>query len=233
MILDLLDKHPDRIRLRSIDKKTRKIMEELQDVVYDNLPLYFNHCKHQGHDEKKCRVLLGKTNNNSNVEEEGVEEDDHPIEKLQGDTRNFLNAKKQQNLKLDTSTEKLFDVGTGAASHVLKAGSRKSLSAKVCVGRGMSQNATSDGVVVTGVNKAVNFVPNVTIVQIEAGQITEKTTTTEKTVQTSRTGTIGVVQSVPVGGFGQGLFGIKLLLVLMLVLKMLQFQLKLGESMGV
>nr|XP_009793772.1 PREDICTED: uncharacterized protein LOC104240602 [Nicotiana sylvestris] len=60
VILDILEKHPEQIRLKYVDEGTGKIVEQLQQVTYDNLPLYCNHCKHQGHDESNCRILLGK-----------------------------------------------------------------------------------------------------------------------------------------------------------------------------
>lgn len=47
VIVDLLDKLPIQVRLQSIDKTTSKVVAELQEVVYDNLPLYCSHCKHQ------------------------------------------------------------------------------------------------------------------------------------------------------------------------------------------
>ncbi|KAM3281917.1 hypothetical protein P3S67_027564 [Capsicum chacoense] len=43
VILDLMDKHPDRIRLQSVDKVIGRIIEEFQEVVYDNLPQYCTH----------------------------------------------------------------------------------------------------------------------------------------------------------------------------------------------
>ncbi|KAK4710991.1 hypothetical protein R3W88_005504 [Solanum pinnatisectum] len=61
IILDLLDKHPNRVRLQFQEKELGKIIEHYQRIVYDNLPLYFTHCKHQGHEEDECRLLLGKT----------------------------------------------------------------------------------------------------------------------------------------------------------------------------
>jgi len=63
VILNILDKHPEQIRLKYIDGGTGKIVEQLQQVTYDNLPLYCNQCKHQGHDEYTCRILLKKNSN--------------------------------------------------------------------------------------------------------------------------------------------------------------------------
>ncbi|KAG5570838.1 hypothetical protein H5410_060604 [Solanum commersonii] len=42
-------------------KESGKIIEHYQKIVYDNLPLYCTHCKHQGHEENKCRLLMRKT----------------------------------------------------------------------------------------------------------------------------------------------------------------------------
>lgn len=60
VILDLLDKHPNRVRLQSVDTISGKVLEVFQEIVYDNLPLYCNCCKHQGHDETTCRRLQKK-----------------------------------------------------------------------------------------------------------------------------------------------------------------------------
>ncbi|KAF3640336.1 hypothetical protein FXO37_23551 [Capsicum annuum] len=40
VILDLMDNHPNLIRLQSVNKVTGIIIEEFQEVVYDNLPQY-------------------------------------------------------------------------------------------------------------------------------------------------------------------------------------------------
>ncbi|XP_060217204.1 uncharacterized protein LOC132644618 [Lycium barbarum] len=96
VILDLLDKHPDRIRLQNVDKVTSRIIDEFQEVMYDNFPQYCTHCKQQGHDDKKCRLLIG---NNVVVQKEDVavmEIEGTSVEKLQGDARDYLNIKKQQ-----------------------------------------------------------------------------------------------------------------------------------------
>ncbi|KAG5592381.1 hypothetical protein H5410_042895 [Solanum commersonii] len=61
IILDLLDKHPNCVRLQFQEKESAKIIEHYQRIVYDNLPLYCAHCKHQGHEQNKCRLLLGTT----------------------------------------------------------------------------------------------------------------------------------------------------------------------------
>ncbi|XP_059315700.1 uncharacterized protein LOC132066396 [Lycium ferocissimum] len=90
VILDLLDKLPNRIRLQFVDGKSGKVVEIFQEIVYDNLPLYCNYCKHQGHDEGSCRLLL-KTHKNNN---QANGEDDGSVEKFQGDLRTILDVKK-------------------------------------------------------------------------------------------------------------------------------------------
>ncbi|KAH0650006.1 hypothetical protein KY284_029918 [Solanum tuberosum] len=57
VILDLMEKLPNRIRLQFVDGKSGKLIEVFQEIVYDNLPLYCNYCKHQGHDEDSCRLI--------------------------------------------------------------------------------------------------------------------------------------------------------------------------------
>ncbi|KAM3358965.1 hypothetical protein P3S68_021898 [Capsicum galapagoense] len=61
VIPDLMDKHPDRIQLQSVDKVTSRIIVEFQDVVSDNLPQYCTHYKYQGHDEKKSDKYANAT----------------------------------------------------------------------------------------------------------------------------------------------------------------------------
>lgn len=101
VILNILDKHPEQIRLKYVDGGTGKIVEQLQQVTYDNLPLYCNQCKHQGHDEYTCRILLGKkpVTHDEQVEDEmdatGV------MEKLQGDARDYLNSKRASKLLIE------------------------------------------------------------------------------------------------------------------------------------
>lgn len=48
--------------LQIVDKITGKSVEFYQQVVYDNLPKYCMYCKHQGHEERSCRVMQGKSN---------------------------------------------------------------------------------------------------------------------------------------------------------------------------
>ncbi|KAH0685838.1 hypothetical protein KY284_016391 [Solanum tuberosum] len=71
VILNLRDKLPKRMRLQYLDEETGKIQEVFQEFVYDNLPLYCNHCKHQGHDENGCRLIL-KKNQDNNRKDNGV-----------------------------------------------------------------------------------------------------------------------------------------------------------------
>nr|XP_009796813.1 PREDICTED: uncharacterized protein LOC104243331 [Nicotiana sylvestris] len=91
VIIDLLDKLPEKIRLQYLDVKTGKIVEDYQEIIYDNLPSYCGHCKHQGHEENQCRRLKGKAVQAARV----CDENEHQIvEKLHGDARDFLNAKR-------------------------------------------------------------------------------------------------------------------------------------------
>ncbi|XP_059310758.1 uncharacterized protein LOC132062141 [Lycium ferocissimum] len=96
VILNLLDKYPDHVRLQSVDKVTGRIIDKFQEVMYDNMPQYCTHCRHQGHDEKNCRLLIEK---NVVVQKEDIaamEIEGASVEKLQGDARDYLNTKKQQ-----------------------------------------------------------------------------------------------------------------------------------------
>ena len=64
VILDLIEKFPDRITLQFVHGKFCKLMEIYQEIVYDNLSLYYNYCKHQGHDEDSCRLISKRNQNN-------------------------------------------------------------------------------------------------------------------------------------------------------------------------
>ncbi|KAH0726124.1 hypothetical protein KY284_001989 [Solanum tuberosum] len=92
--LDLLDKHPKRIKLQYLDEESSKILEHFQEIVYDNLPLYRTNCKHQGHAEINCRLILKK--NLVHDQEVGVREEEivHDIQKYKGDARRILNEKR-------------------------------------------------------------------------------------------------------------------------------------------
>lgn len=108
VILDLLDKHPGKVRLQYIDATTEKMIEEFQIIVYDNLHAYCCHCKHQVHEEVQCRLLKGKMQS-AQVGDETVEAGDQAVRTLQGDVRDFLNSKKQQKLFLSKPTNVLGD----------------------------------------------------------------------------------------------------------------------------
>lgn len=71
VIPDLMDKLPKRMHLQYLDEQNSKIQEVFQEFVYDNLPLYCSHCKHQGHDENDCRLIL-KNNQDNNHKDNGV-----------------------------------------------------------------------------------------------------------------------------------------------------------------
>lgn len=118
VILDLLDKHPKRVRLQSLDKITGKIIEVFQEIVYDNLPLYCNLCKHQGHDENTCRFLLKKTHNEVAIEKVQFCQEQTAGEKYSGDLRQLLNERRDLNdgdrcsgEKINPSNEKVDTLG--------------------------------------------------------------------------------------------------------------------------
>lgn len=107
--MDLFEK----LRLQFADKQTGKIVQVFQDFIYDNLPLYCSHCKHQGHDENTCTLLKRKAVGTTHDEEETVMQSEEDavakegvsIEKLQGDAREFLNAKMQQRMEISKHVE--------------------------------------------------------------------------------------------------------------------------------
>lgn len=92
VLINLMDKHPKRIRINIVDKNSGKIVEHYQQIVFDNLPKYCTCCKHQGHDEKSCRWRIEENNEESFQvnESEGLGN----LDKLEGDARDFLNAKR-------------------------------------------------------------------------------------------------------------------------------------------
>lgn len=65
-------------------------------MVYDNLPQYCTHRKHQGHDEKKCRLLIEKKVVVQKEDVATMEIEGPLVEKLQGGARDYLNTKKKQ-----------------------------------------------------------------------------------------------------------------------------------------
>ncbi|XP_009801511.1 uncharacterized protein [Nicotiana sylvestris] len=67
ILLDLLDKHPKRVKLHIVDKSTGKFVEHYQEVVYDNLPKFCTFCKHQGHEERTCRLMTEKDKEDDGV----------------------------------------------------------------------------------------------------------------------------------------------------------------------
>lgn len=94
VIVDLLDELPENVRLRHVDSITSKIVEDFQQIIYDNLPSYCCHFKHQGHEERECHVLKEKIVATTQGVYGLVEEDGPVIKQLQGDARDYLNAKK-------------------------------------------------------------------------------------------------------------------------------------------
>ncbi|KAG5625174.1 hypothetical protein H5410_010392 [Solanum commersonii] len=97
VILDLMKKLPNRIRLQFVDEKYGKLIEVFQEIVYDNLPLYCNYCKHQGHDEDSCHLNSKINQNNKQIDDtiEGVLKGTTDSEKYQGDAREILNEKRK------------------------------------------------------------------------------------------------------------------------------------------
>ncbi|KAG5600333.1 hypothetical protein H5410_031703 [Solanum commersonii] len=97
VILDLMEKLPNRIRLQFVNGKSGKLIEVFQEIVYDNLPLYCNYCKHRGHDEDSCR-LISKINQNNKQIDDTIEvalKGATDSEKYQGDAREILNEKRK------------------------------------------------------------------------------------------------------------------------------------------
>ncbi|XP_070012939.1 uncharacterized protein [Nicotiana sylvestris] len=100
VLLDLLDKHPKRVKLYIVDKSTGKFVEHYQEVVYDNLPKFCTFCKHQGYKERICRLMTekDKVGDGVRIENMVVQEllvvETNGVEKLQGDARAYLNAKR-------------------------------------------------------------------------------------------------------------------------------------------
>ncbi|XP_060212234.1 uncharacterized protein LOC132639858 [Lycium barbarum] len=107
VILDLLDMHPDHVRLQYVDGKIGKVVEELQEVVYDNLPLYCNHFKHQGHDDQD--IPTGKNEIIDNTDTQGdVEGQKNPAKS------GASNVEAGQRTTVETS-DAIGDIGTGAS----------------------------------------------------------------------------------------------------------------------
>ncbi|KAH0748091.1 hypothetical protein KY290_027323 [Solanum tuberosum] len=94
VILDLMDKLPKRMSLQYLDEQTDKIQEVFQEFVYDNLPLYCNHYKHQGHDENSCPLILKKNQDKNHKDNGMVGDEQFNGENFQGDLRQILNEKR-------------------------------------------------------------------------------------------------------------------------------------------
>ncbi|XP_049386891.1 uncharacterized protein LOC125851145 [Solanum stenotomum] len=92
-----MEKLPNRIRLQFVNGKSGKLIEVFQEIVYDNLPLYCNYCKHQGHDEDSCRLISKRNQNNKQIDDtiEGALKGTTDSEKYQGDAREILNEKRK------------------------------------------------------------------------------------------------------------------------------------------
>ncbi|KAH0692243.1 hypothetical protein KY285_019340 [Solanum tuberosum] len=88
VILDLMDKHPKRVRLHFLDEQSGKLVEHYQQVVFDNLPLYCTYCKHQGHEDADCRLMIQKNKrgegNQDDIRQQGDKTNN--LEQLQGGT---------------------------------------------------------------------------------------------------------------------------------------------------
>ncbi|KAG5581937.1 hypothetical protein H5410_052564 [Solanum commersonii] len=69
VILGLMEKLPNRITLQFVDRKSGKLIELFQEIVYDNLPLYCNYCKHKGLDEDSCRLISKRNQNNKQIDD--------------------------------------------------------------------------------------------------------------------------------------------------------------------
>ncbi|KAK4730979.1 hypothetical protein R3W88_023967 [Solanum pinnatisectum] len=97
VILDLMEKFPNRIRLQFVDGKSSKLIEVFQETIYDNLPLYCHYCKHQGHDEDSCRLISKRNQNNKQIDDtiEGALKGTTNSEKYQDDAREILNEKRK------------------------------------------------------------------------------------------------------------------------------------------
>ncbi|KAG5616081.1 hypothetical protein H5410_015905 [Solanum commersonii] len=97
VILDLMEKLPNRIWLQFVDRKSGMLIEIFQEIVYDNLPLYCNYCKHQGHDEDSYRLLSKRNQNNKQIDDniEVILKGTIDSEKYQGDAREILNKKRK------------------------------------------------------------------------------------------------------------------------------------------
>ncbi|KAG5621448.1 hypothetical protein H5410_006666 [Solanum commersonii] len=90
------------VKLIDIDKATQiksiSNTARVEEIVYDNLHLYSNYCKHQGHDEGNCRLILKRNQNNKQIDntiEVALKDTSDDIEKYQGDAIEILNEKRR------------------------------------------------------------------------------------------------------------------------------------------
>ncbi|KAG5570601.1 hypothetical protein H5410_060367 [Solanum commersonii] len=85
-------------------------MENLE-IVYDNLPLYCNYCKHQGHDEDSSRLISKRNQNTKQIDDtiEGALKGTTDSEKYQVDVREILN-KKRKTVDVDQSKATSLDL---------------------------------------------------------------------------------------------------------------------------
>lgn len=88
VLINLLNKHPKRVRINIVDKNSGRIVEHYQQIVFDNLPEYCTCCKHQGHDGNSCRRRIedGKETAARGDVVEGL----GSLDKLAGDARDYL-----------------------------------------------------------------------------------------------------------------------------------------------
>ncbi|XP_070044637.1 uncharacterized protein [Nicotiana tomentosiformis] len=117
VILDLLDKHLKKVKLLIVDRILGKTIMHYQEVVYDNLPTYCTYCKHPGHDENVCRVMKEQAGKEVRAEEVTVGSNLPVVEvtnsdKLQGDARDYLNAKRMNQIAMEIAGGKLVDEAT-------------------------------------------------------------------------------------------------------------------------
>lgn len=68
-------------------------MEVFRKIIYDNLPLYWNCCKHQGYNEKTCRFHLKKTHNDVEIEEVEGRREQMIGKKFSGDLQQLMNKR--------------------------------------------------------------------------------------------------------------------------------------------
>ncbi|KAG5621314.1 hypothetical protein H5410_006532 [Solanum commersonii] len=91
-------------------------------VMFDNLPLYCTYCKHQGHENVDCRLMIQKNKrgegNQDDIRQQGDKTNN--LKQLQGDARDFLNAKKIENkVSNDTDMQHLTTENSGDTRLVL------------------------------------------------------------------------------------------------------------------